>query len=341
MLCSFRSKPAVLPEVRFVKILMLEDNSGGSSLLEATLERFGYEVVAACDHRDAARLLEAPSAPRLAVLDATHPDSNVAALCRQIRGDSARPYTHVILLVAEDGLHKIAHGADDSLAKPFAARELEILLRAGRRFIDLQDELAAARQSLREQATHDPLTGVWNRCAILDMLQRELDRSGRQGLSAGVILVDVDRLKEVNHRLGYLAGDTVLRELGARMLGCLRPYDAIGRYDGGQFLVLLPECDRSMTATLAERLREAASQKPLSDGTLTATVSLGATSTSDGAIVDPAVLLRAAEGALHRAKTTGRNRVELARSWSLTPEAPLFAKETSGGSGPLPGPSAL
>ena len=304
-----------------MKILIVEDNSGGSSLLEATLERYGYQVVAACDHGDAARLLAAPGAPRLAVLDATHEESSVAELCRKIRAESERPYTYVILLVDRDGPRKIAAGADDYLSKPFPARELQLLLHTGRRFVEQQDELAAARRALKEQATHDGLTGTWNRSAILDMLQRELERSSRQGFSDGVILVDIDRLKEVNHRLGDLAGDTVLREVGARMLGCLRPYDAIGRYDGGQFLMLLPECDRSMTAALAERLREAVSQKPIriSDAAVAVTVSVGVTSTSAGAIVDPAVLLRAAEDALQRAKSGGRNRVELARSWSLTP----------------------
>jgi diguanylate cyclase (GGDEF)-like protein len=301
--------------------LIVEDNSGSSSLLEATLERYGYQVVAACDHGDAARLLGAADAPRMAVLDATHQESSVAELCRRIRAESERPYTYVVLLVDRDGPRKIAESADDYLSKPFAARELQLLLHSGRRFVEQQDELAAARRSLKEQATHDGLTGTWNRSAILDMLQRELDRSSRQGFSDGVILVDVDRLKEVNHRLGYLAGDSVLREVGARMLGCLRPYDAIGRYDGGQFLVLLPECDRSMIAALAERLREAVSQKPIgmSGGAVTATVTLGVTSTSDGAIVDPAVLLRAAEEALQRAKSAGRNRVELTPPWSLTP----------------------
>ena len=136
-------------------------------------------------------------------------------------------------------------GADDYLTKPFHPQELRARIRVGLRLLDLEDNLVQAREAMRFKATHDALTGVWNRGAIMETLDREITRSHREGASLGVLIADLDHFKAVNDTYGHAAGDCVLREVTMRMQRDVRAYDAVGRYGGEEFLILLPGCNRS------------------------------------------------------------------------------------------------
>src|SRR5208283_4860091 len=94
---------------------------------------------------------------------------------------------------AQDLVEGMEAGADDYLTKPFQAHELRVRLRAGRRILDLQHQLLAAREALREQATHDGLTGLLNRSAILEALAKDLARTAREGHPLSLLMVDIDR----------------------------------------------------------------------------------------------------------------------------------------------------
>src|SRR5579859_7583330 len=107
-------------------------------------------------------------------------------------------------------------GADDYLTKPVDSHELRVRVRAGRRIIDLQEELVHAREALRQQATRDSLTGLWNRSAMFEVLSRELKRSRRESTALGLIMADLDHFKRINDSLGHAAGDAVLREAARR-----------------------------------------------------------------------------------------------------------------------------
>src|SRR6202022_2087495 len=104
------------------------------------------------------------------------------------------PYTYILLLTSksqkEDLIEGMEAGADDYLTKPFDQHELQVRLRAGTRLVDLQAELLSAREALREEATKDSLTHLWNRSSILEILSRELARVEREGTSVGVVMVD-------------------------------------------------------------------------------------------------------------------------------------------------------
>src|SRR6202044_1359813 len=128
--------------------------------------------------------------------------------------------------------------------------------------IDLQREVIAAREELRDQATRDFLTRIWNRSAVLDTLQRELSRGRRDNKPVGVVLADLDHFKLVNDTYGHFAGDAVLREFARRMQTSIRPYDAIGRYGGEEFLIILPGCDEQCTSRQAERMRSVLDAEP-------------------------------------------------------------------------------
>jgi diguanylate cyclase (GGDEF)-like protein len=239
-------------------------------------------------------------------------------VCANLRRQAREPYTYLLLLTArtqkQDLVEGMEAGADDYITKPFDAQELKVRLRAGRRILDLQAELVAAREALREQATHDPLTCLWNRSSIMDILTREMAKAEREGASVGVIMADLDHFKQINDTFGHQAGDAVLREAAKRMQASMRSYDAVGRYGGEEFLIVLPGSTHSSASHLAERLRTAISRQPirLEQRSLAFTISLGISRSTPGEGMSPERVIRAADEALYRAKDLGRNRVEWA-----------------------------
>ncbi len=311
-----------------MQVLIADDDSVSRRMLARTLESWHYEVISACDGNEAWRLLERDNAPQLAILDWMMPGMTGPAVCGELRRRSREPYTYVLLLTArtekQDLIEGMESGADDYITKPFDAQELKVRLRAGLRILELQAQLLAAREALREQATRDPLTCLWNRYSILDILNREVNRANREGTGVGVIMADLDHFKRVNDTYGHLAGDSVLREAARRMQASVRSYDAVGRYGGEEFLIVLPGSGDSSAMQLAERLRERICGVAITvpEGSLLATMSLGVTAWQRGAYPTPETLLRAADEALYRAKAFGRNRVEwasLARTASAAP----------------------
>lgn len=300
-----------------MKILVAEDEPIARNKLVALLTKWGYEVLEAQDGRAAWEILQHADAPRLAILDWMMPEIDGLQLCRAVRQLAPEPYVYILLLTAKnrqaDILAGLDAGADDYVTKPFDTHELQTRLRAARRILDLQSELLAACEARRLQAAYDALTGVLNRRTIIEGLQRELSRAQRDGLSVGVIMVDLDHFKRINDTYGHPIGDSVLRETVQRVQQELRAHDLLGRYGGEEFLVVLPGCSAEETKTIADRLRQCLADKPidLPSGPLLITGSFGAaSSTGGGADVD--TLLRLADTSLYRAKHEGRNRVVLA-----------------------------
>ncbi len=127
-------------------------------------------------------------------------------------------------------------------------------------------------------------------------------------------MADIDHFKHINDMHGHLVGDAVLREVAGRLRDVLRPYDAVGRYGGEEFLVVLPGCDGTSATGLAERLRQHVAAKPVEtpQGDVAVTLSLGVAAWEGVGAADPVELLRAADGAMYCAKSAGRNRTMLA-----------------------------
>lgn len=174
--------------------------------------------------------------------------------------------------------------------------------------LSLQHDLLAAQEELRYRATHDVLTGLWNRAALLDLFAKETDRIARSGSSMGILMLDVDHFKPVNDTLGHLAGDQVLKEIAERISHATRSYDMAGRYGGEEFLVILPGCNREQTELSAERVRAAIAAHAFQAGgsEISITVSIGATVAPDCGWTE-AEILSLADLALYQAKSAGRN----------------------------------
>jgi diguanylate cyclase (GGDEF)-like protein len=300
-----------------VKVLIADDDQVSRRLLEVTLRRWGHEVESACDGRAAWDVLRAEDAPKLAILDWMMPHMDGTTVCREVRRKGGPSYQYLVLATSRDGkkdlLEGLEAGADGYITKPIDLNELRACLRVGERILDWQEQLLAAREALREQATKDHLTGLWNRRSILEILDREVARGRRDGRPVGLIVADLDYFKRVNDTHGHQAGDVVLRETARRMHAAVRPYDTLGRYGGEEFLVVLPNCDEEKSVQIAERLHRCVGERPVvaPEATVSMTLSVGVTATN-GEPVRAEALLKMADDALFRAKRAGRDRVFLA-----------------------------
>lgn len=173
-------------------------------------------------------------------------------------------------------------------------------------------EMRTECERLKRLALVDTLTRVWNRGAIVDVLTRELGHAQREQTSVAVIMADLDHFKNVNDTHGHPAGDAVLLESARRFKMAVRPYDAVGRYGGEEFLIVLPGADIAQARVVGERIRDGIASVPfeLLRQSIPMTVSLGASAWNLGTPVDPLVLVAAADAALYRAKSAGRNRIQ-------------------------------
>jgi diguanylate cyclase (GGDEF)-like protein len=302
-----------------VKILIADDDGMSRRLLEKTLEREGYKVIAVDNGQLALQQLSLPDGPRLALLDWMMPELDGPGVCLEVRKQQERPYVHIVLLTSrgskEDVVAGLEAGADDYLTKPWDPAELTARLQVGQRILQLEDRLVEARETMRFKATHDHLTSLFNRGVIADLLARELTRTHREKGCTVVMLGDLDHFKDVNDTYGHVVGDEVLREIARRLLASVRSYDFVGRYGGEEFLIVLNNCNSSQAIVRAEQVRNGIVNHPVQTtrGPLPITMSLGVLSSRDWDLQLVEDILVETDLALYHAKADGRNCVRLAK----------------------------
>jgi diguanylate cyclase (GGDEF)-like protein len=290
-----------------MKLLVADDSPIYRNLLQSLLQAWDYEVVLAENGHDAKRILDRDGAPRLALLDCSLPGVSGLELCEGIR-KSKQGYVYTILLSSDDNqgdvLQGFEFGADDYLCKPFKQYELRTRLKIGEMVIRSHEEVVQAHNALRFEHSHDPLLRIWNRRAIIELLDKELSRARRSQSSLSVLLADLDCFKQVNDRHGYLAGDEVLRGAAERISSTVRHCDHVGRYEGGQFLVVLPSCAAGAAQEVAERVRQNISEAPIVNA-IALTASIGVTQWHPGQEIRD--VLRQVDVNRDQAKQNGRN----------------------------------
>ncbi len=300
--------------------LVADDDPIFRRVVVSWMEKWDYKVVSVENGNDAWEILKSDDAPQMVIIDWMMPGMDGVEICRNLRAQEQGRYHYVLIITAKDHTQDIVAGLDaganDYLTKPFNVDELRARVRAGKRMLELQEELLRTQEKLRFEAAHDGLTGLWNRCAILDLLRREMERHNRTRRPFGIVMADVDRFKQVNDAHGHLVGDGVLREVARRLESAVRSYDFVGRYGGEEFLIILPDCASQDLVESAERLRVQVSRRVVrvDDLSLSITLSFGAAALPFSRTGAPSyeTLLQAADAALYQAKANGRNRVELA-----------------------------
>lgn len=306
-----------------MRLLLADDDPISALLLRQRLEGWSYDVTQVDNGRDALRELQAPDAPRLAILDWEMPGLNGLDVIQHLRNtpNAQERYVYTLLLTSRnqeaDTVKGLDAGADDFLTKPYRPAELQARLRVGQRFLQLQNNLLAAQEELRRQAFQDPLTRLPNRRTVLKRLREDLSRCRRDNQPLGLLMLDLDRFKNINDTYGHSAGDAVLQEASIRMQHALRSYDMVGRFGGEEFMVVLPNADAAGTISVAERICSSVRASPLlqSGGPIPFTCSIGAALSAPGMIIPERELINAADAALYHSKNSGRDQVTAA--WRL------------------------
>jgi diguanylate cyclase (GGDEF)-like protein len=234
------------------KVLVVDDDPTSRLILTRVLESNGYQVLVAEDGQQGLSLAKKHT-PHYVVADWMMPEMDGLELCRQVKSAPELQPNYFIMVTIRgetpDRIEGLETGADDYLSKPVDEKELLARLKAGERVIRQQE-------SYQSLASTDPLTGLKNRRAFEEDLARELARSRRYGHSFSLLLLDIDRFKQINDTWGHGKGDDVLRLVGRHLVETLRSSDCTYRLGGDEFAVILPETPQTGAEYAAFRLKD-------------------------------------------------------------------------------------
>jgi two-component system cell cycle response regulator len=291
-------------------ILFADDERAVRKVVREQLLSQDYDVVVA---ENGVQALELASQvrPDVILLDIEMPGLDGYAVLAALRARAEVAHIPVIFLTGrasvEDVIDGLSRGAHDYLCKPFDAAELLARVASALRVKRLEDELRLRNVELDVLARTDVLTGLNNRRHLEETLRQMTSQARRYDHPFSLVMLDIDRFKDINDEHGHVAGDDVLRTVARRIQSSTRESDVIGRWGGEEFLALLPMTDLDGARTFAERIRGMIDWAEVvidGVGTVHVTVSAGcATGTDIGEL-----LLRADE-ALYAAKKGGRNAV--------------------------------
>lgn len=292
-----------------MKILVLAADAKELGLIETALRKSRHEVFTATSLAESLQLAEA-NHPRLAIVDDGIPSADRGEFLARMRAPGHPPMYFLNLAGSLDN----PLDSDDTLHKPFTAPELVARVALAQRFTSLMDSLVEARIQIDELALYDPLTSLMNHGAFFRTAQGELERARRAAAPLSVIWLDVDNLKDINAAYGIAAGDAALKAVGTTIRERSRPYDCIGRWASGEFLVALPGVIGEDAEKIAHRIIKGmrASEIMYDDQALPISISAGIASMIQiHATTELPALIEKARQAGARAKETGGNRVFL------------------------------
>jgi two-component system cell cycle response regulator len=239
-------------------------------------------------------------------------------ICPALRGQEHTRYLPILLLGEQADQERVARGLDlganDYLLRPLDNIELTARVLNQVRFHRSYERLKQSYEDSLAMALTDALTGTFNRRYFDNHLPRLMRRCFETNKPLALLVIDVDHFKRVNDQFGHAIGDVVLQEIAQRLLNNLRPSDFVARYGGEEFVIVLPETDRALATSIAERLLETIGKNvfvlPPPHAPQTVTVSIG------GAVMavneTPADLFKRADQATYAVKQAGRNHVIVA-----------------------------
>lgn len=239
---------------------------------------------------------------------------SVIKYVREANAAKEAGYCYIILLTGKQNIEAIVEAlecvADDFITKPFDVRELEARIRVGFRIIELHRELRLVNEQLTIQATIDPLTKAFNRRRGKEILASELDRVLRKKQDLSILMIDLDKFKDINDTYGHEAGDIVLCEAIQRFSRESRMYDCVVRWGGDEIVIICPHTSRDKIVTIAERLRMAIVSKPVQidkNVRLTISASIGTATACIGTEICISDLIASADKMLYKVKAAKGN----------------------------------
>jgi diguanylate cyclase (GGDEF)-like protein len=300
-----------------MRVLIVDDDGDYLQFLRMILERQGHVVYEAADGLTAWDLLQTEAIP-FVVTDWMLPELDGIGLTRNIRAANFPYYSYIILLTAKKGRADIVNGleagADDYLTKPFDVSELRARIKIGERILNLEMRLRESLHQLASLASHDSLTGLLNRRALYEIIEKEQNRTEGAGFPLSVVMIDLDHFKLINDQYGHLAGDEALCQVAKAITERKRSSDHAGRWGGEEFLLVLPGANLQEAGIVAERMRVAIGSLiiRLDDGRVVSVrASLGVASTVPSEKFSLERLIDGADKALYMAKAAGRDLVRL------------------------------
>ncbi|MCZ6598620.1 MAG: diguanylate cyclase [Planctomycetota bacterium] len=316
---------AIERDPAMLRILAVDDDAVSLKLLSKHLERAGHYVQTASNGKHALTLALEMN-PQIVVTDWMMPEMDGLQFCQALRRFNAGRNMYVLLLTGRGEEDRVVEafeaGVDDYIVKPFKPKLLLARIRAGRRIVELQDQvekdqklqreqvakLAVLNRKLRSAALTDPLTELPNRRFAMKRLEMEWHNSSRSGQPMSVIMIDIDHFKRVNDTHGHAVGDLVLKETARAIQRTLRRSDTCARMGGEEFLIICPNTDMGGAVMLAERIRKEVGANVVAEQAFTTnvTISLGV------AIRTPFVtgidhLIQLSDEAVYEAKGQGRD----------------------------------
>ena len=296
-----------------MQILIADDDETSRMILTAILKKNGYKVFVAKNGQEAMDFYGEMEKPALMILDWMMPHYTGVELAERFKQSDDVEVPYILLLSGRDQDRDLSYalnkGADDFIRKPYNPDEFWARLNVGRRTLDTQKTLIKTQQELLYLSEHDPMTGVFNRRAILEILKKEVRRLERTKTSFSVGMFDLDFFKRVNDTLGHAIGDEVICAFARIVNENLRQYDSFGRMGGEEFLLISPEAEGHGVNGVFERIRNAIETFELNyEGKKHKfTVSVGALRAR--ANLSDKMILELVDQALYKAKDAGRNNV--------------------------------
>ncbi len=282
--------------------LIVEDDSTMVRLLQVYLEKKNITVHVARDGKEAMRYLSY-EIPDIIISDILMPRMDGLTLRNKLLQDEKYRMIPFIFVTAKNGLDDRIKGyklyVDDYIVKPFEPREL----------IARVDAVLKRHSLYSDLMRFDGLTSALNRKTIEELLEKEFARVSRYGGQLSISMVDIDHFKRCNDTYGHIFGDYVLIKVADAILAEVRNTDAVGRYGGEEFLIVMPETMIDNALTVVERIRSGIAGLRFDPQEFNVRISAGVAQFYSG-IASPRDFVHLADQALYRAKENGRNRVE-------------------------------
>lgn len=286
------------------RVLIADDDEDFRLVLVRRAQRMGLQVIEARNGTEALEVLRRGDFDAL-VADLYMPEMTGLEVVQQAR--QLHPGLQTIILTGsaslETAVEALRAGVYDYLTKPLeslAAFELSLTRALEHNF--LVKENARLFGEVQRLAVTDSLTGLFNRRKLDETLALEVERSNRYRRPLSAIMLDLDRMKQINDRLGHMAGDLVLKEVAKAIRDQVRKVDVISRFGGDEFFILLPESEFHEALGIADRVAKAIQQVIVEDERVSASVGVAQWKPDYNT---PEAFLEAVDAMLYRAKETG------------------------------------